>query len=186
MTAHKFEQCWRKGGMEGGERGGSYLWVYYTRDDDDGGECVSESPCPCKGGTEWSSCIRASGCTRLTFNEVFVIAWTFSRWNKVIWCWLNACCRAIFAGCGSSHCSGGFHDSGRHFWWHGGCLCCSQDWRDFSHQPDTSIDFNIGVVLSCHVQYFQTIIIEPRELALEETSFVFSTDGYLRLGVEDG
>lgn len=62
MTAHKFEQCWRKGGMEDGERGGSYLWVYYTRDDDDGGECVSESPCPCKGGTEWSSCIRASGC----------------------------------------------------------------------------------------------------------------------------
>ena len=49
-------------GREDAERVGSYLWVYYTRDEDDGSKCVSESPCPCKGGTEWSSCIRASGC----------------------------------------------------------------------------------------------------------------------------
>lgn len=49
-------------GRNDAERVGSYLWVNYTRDEDDGSKCVSESPCPCKGGTEWSSCIRASGC----------------------------------------------------------------------------------------------------------------------------
>lgn len=37
------------------------LWVYDT-DEDDGSECVSQLPCPCKCGTEWSSSIRASGC----------------------------------------------------------------------------------------------------------------------------
>lgn len=55
----------KKGGAwEGRMRkgGGSHLRVYYTGDDDDRSKCVSESPCPCKGGTEWSSCIRASGC----------------------------------------------------------------------------------------------------------------------------
>lgn len=36
--------------------------MYYTGDEDDGSECVSQLPCPCKGGTEWSSSIRASGC----------------------------------------------------------------------------------------------------------------------------
>lgn len=54
----------KKGGAWEGKMqgGGLYLWVYYTRDEDDRSKCVSESPCPCKGGTEWSSCIRASGC----------------------------------------------------------------------------------------------------------------------------
>lgn len=64
MTAHTSEQCWRKEGY-GRERCrgvGLCLWVDYTRDEDDGSKCVSESPCPCKGGAEWSSCIRASGC----------------------------------------------------------------------------------------------------------------------------
>lgn len=64
MTAQNLNNAKERRGMGGkdAERVGSYLWVYYTRDEDDGSKCVSESPCPCKGGTEWSSCIRASGC----------------------------------------------------------------------------------------------------------------------------
>lgn len=75
MTAHKIlnDAKERVGGWESEGRHGKKrclgwmawechgLWVYYT-DEDDGSECVSQLPCPCKCGTEWSSSIRASGC----------------------------------------------------------------------------------------------------------------------------
>lgn len=72
MTAHKILTMLKKGVVEGNygkkkclgwmEWDCKNLWVYYTGDEDDGSECVSQLPCPCKGGTEWSSSIRASGC----------------------------------------------------------------------------------------------------------------------------
>lgn len=98
---------------------------------------------------------------------------------------LDAGWGAVFSGSCGGHGSGGFHDCGRHFWWHRSCGCRSKDGRDFPNQPDASIDFNIGVVLCCHVQHFQAIVIETGELALEETPSVLPSNGYLRLGVED-
>lgn len=160
------------------------LWVYYTGDEDDGSESVSQLPCPCKGGTEWSSSIRASGCTGLTVNEIFIITGTFSWWNDVICC-LDAGRWTIFSGGSGRHRGCGFHDRSWHFRRHRCCGCCSQDGRDFSNESDTSIDFNVGVVLCRHVQHFQAIVIETGELALEETPSVLPSYGYLRLGVED-
>ncbi len=51
----------------GGGRGGVVtreldLWTYYIGDDNDGGDCVSQLPCPCIGSTKRSGSINVFGC----------------------------------------------------------------------------------------------------------------------------
>ncbi len=38
------------------------LWTYYIGDDNDGGDCVSQLPCPCIGSTKRSGSINVFGC----------------------------------------------------------------------------------------------------------------------------
>lgn len=90
---------------------------------------------------------------------------------------------AVFSRGGRGHGSGGLDKGGGHLWGQGrgsGRTCRG----NLSHQAHASVDSDVGVALSSHVEHFQAVVVESRELALERTLAICTTNSYRSLGVE--
>ena len=86
----------------------------------------------------------------------------------------------MLPGGGGGHGCGGLDEGGRHLRREGGSAGCPC----IPHQAHAAIDPDVGVPYGGHVEHFQAVVVEPRELALEGPPAVRAANRDGGLGVK--
>lgn len=89
----------------------------------------------------------------------------------------------MFSRGGRGHGRGGLDKGGGHLRGHGRGSGRTRR-GNLPHQAHASVDPDVGVALSSHVEHFQAIVVQTRELALERPLAIRTADSYRSLGVE--
>lgn len=73
----------------------------------------------------------------------------------------HGCCGALLAGGGRGHGGGCLHDSGGHIsQWGGGGGVSGEHRGHIAHQPQVSLDLDVGVALSGQFEHLQAVVVQ--------------------------
>lgn len=90
------------------------------------------------------------------------------------------------SSCAGCQGRGGLHNRGGHLGLHGSsCRLSSHRGRHFTDQSHIAHYDDVGIIFGCHIQNFQAIVVEPRELALERLALFLPANYYGGLAIED-